>query len=579
MTINSTTRKAGPFVGTGIQTAYPFAFKVFTASDMLVVQTNTLGVDATLALGTDYAVALNADQNANPGGTVNMTVAPPTGFMLTLGSVVPATQGQSIPNNGGFFPKVIEDAFDKLTIEVQQLAEKIGRTLQYAFSDTASGGTMPPAASRANNLLGFDASGNIIAVAPTAGSATALQALLATPAGAGLIGNNPAGNIAATTVQAALNELDSEKVSLAGVENITGLKTFTVSPIVPDVSAGDSSGKAVNSKYVAAAIAAAVPKGHLNGCSLVPAGGTVNMTVLPGMAADSTAAVLIALASSIVKTTAAWAVGSGNGALDEGVIAAGTRYYFFLIRRPDTAVVDVLASQSHGASSTATISIAAPAVVSWAAHGLEVGAGIVFQTTGALPTGLVAGTRYYVIASGYTNDSFQVSAAKGGAAITTTGAQSGVHTVSAPPVLPANYTQLRYLGGNFTNGSSQWTKVTQRGNVFTYGTPVRDLNASGTATAVLLACSIPKGRPMQLLANGYVNNGANGIYLSDPTNDDLAPDIGAAVPLSSLQAGASSLSGPMSCWTDAAGRIRHREVNTGIVAMVTLGWVDNRDRI
>lgn len=41
------------------------------------------------------------------------------------------------------------------------------------------------------------------------------------------IENVPAGNIAATDVQAAINELDTEKVGLAGTQTITGRKTFT----------------------------------------------------------------------------------------------------------------------------------------------------------------------------------------------------------------------------------------------------------------------------------------------------------------------------------------------------------------
>ncbi len=41
------------------------------------------------------------------------------------------------------------------------------------------------------------------------------------------VSNTPAGNIAATNVQAALNELDTEKVSIAGTESVTGQKTFT----------------------------------------------------------------------------------------------------------------------------------------------------------------------------------------------------------------------------------------------------------------------------------------------------------------------------------------------------------------
>jgi microcystin-dependent protein len=79
-------------------------------------------------------------------------------------------------------------------------------------------------------------------------------------------------------------------------------------------------------------------------------------------------------------------------------------------------------------STAVTTTIASPAVVTWSAHGLGAGDPIVFRTTGALPTGLAAGTVYYVIAAGLTANSFQVSATPGGTAINTSGSQSGIHT-------------------------------------------------------------------------------------------------------------------------------------------------------
>lgn len=83
--------------------------------------------------------------------------------------------------------------------------------------------------------------------------------------------------------------------------------------------------------------------------------------------------------------------------------------------------------------SVVTISVASPAVISWAGHGLEAGQPIVFTNEGgALPTGLTAGTVYYVIASGLTTDAFSVSTTKGGTAVETTAAGSGVNTASAP---------------------------------------------------------------------------------------------------------------------------------------------------
>jgi hypothetical protein len=87
-------------------------------------------------------------------------------------------------------------------------------------------------------------------------------------------------------------------------------------------------------------------------------------------------------------------------------------------------------------SATATVTIAAPGVVTWTAHGLTVGAKVKFSTTGALPTGLTAGTEYFVV-SVPDVDTFTLSATKGGSAITTTGTQSGVHTVTTVPQGPA----------------------------------------------------------------------------------------------------------------------------------------------
>jgi len=79
-------------------------------------------------------------------------------------------------------------------------------------------------------------------------------------------------------------------------------------------------------------------------------------------------------------------------------------------------------------SSTVTITIASPGVISWTNHRLTSGAPVVFSTTGALPTGITAGTTYFVISSGLTADAFQISTTVGGSAVNTSGSQSGTHT-------------------------------------------------------------------------------------------------------------------------------------------------------
>lgn len=62
-------------------------------------------------------------------------------------------------------------------------------------------------------------------------------------------------------------------------------------------------------------------------------------------------------------------------------------------------------------------------------HRLVNGDTVKLATTGALPTGIAAGTSYYVVNK--TDDDFQLSASVGGSAITLSGTQSGVHTITS----------------------------------------------------------------------------------------------------------------------------------------------------
>ena len=102
MTISSTTRIAGPFVGNDTATAFPFAFKVFTASEIQVARTNSAGVESTLALDTDYTVTLNGNQDNNPGGTVTLPAVLATGYKLTITSSIAPLQATELHDvNGG----------------------------------------------------------------------------------------------------------------------------------------------------------------------------------------------------------------------------------------------------------------------------------------------------------------------------------------------------------------------------------------------------------------------------------------------------------------------------------------------
>jgi hypothetical protein len=172
MTISSTTRVAGPFIGSGSTATFPFSFKVFDQTDLQVVQLNTAtGALTTLALTADYTASLNTDQDANPGGSITLAAGNlATGFSLAITTDIDALQGLALLNGGGFYPDVINAALDRLTILVQQLLEQTKRALQAPITDAAVG-ALPPVAERAGKLLMFDANGNptLIAMAPGSG--------------------------------------------------------------------------------------------------------------------------------------------------------------------------------------------------------------------------------------------------------------------------------------------------------------------------------------------------------------------------------------------------------------------------
>lgn len=84
-------------------------------------------------------------------------------------------------------------------------------------------------------------------------------------------------------------------------------------------------------------------------------------------------------------------------------------------------------------TATVTMTIASPGVITWTAHGRSANDPVKFTSTGVLPTGISGGTTYYVVGASITTNTFQVSATAGGAAINTSGSQSGIHTAIHAP--------------------------------------------------------------------------------------------------------------------------------------------------
>lgn len=161
MTVPATARRAGPYSGNGVTTAFGFTFKVFDEADVRVVE-NTAGVETDAVLNSDYTVTLNGDQEASPGGTVTYPSAPAAGTTITLVGNLGYSQPTDLPEGGSFRAQNVEDALDRQAILAQQLLETIGRTLNYPVGDTAST-SLPTATQRASKFLAFNADAEPIA--------------------------------------------------------------------------------------------------------------------------------------------------------------------------------------------------------------------------------------------------------------------------------------------------------------------------------------------------------------------------------------------------------------------------------
>lgn len=139
MAVENTLRRAGPYVSNGSAKAFAFAFRVFKASEVGVVVSASAdenAVDIPLTYSTDFTVALNDDQENNPGGTVTLNVARPAGVRVTLLSEVEATQEVQLTNHDGLSPKTLNTVHDKAIILIQQLKELADRHLTVPASSS-----------------------------------------------------------------------------------------------------------------------------------------------------------------------------------------------------------------------------------------------------------------------------------------------------------------------------------------------------------------------------------------------------------------------------------------------------------
>lgn len=137
MSVQNITRRAGPYVGTGLVSAYTFAFKVFRPEDVKAVRSESADAsaqDEALKFGTDYTVKLNANQDEKAGGTVTLVSPLAEGLRLSILSAITPDQQMVLTNHDGFLPTTLNESADKAIALIQELKEEVGRSLRVPAS-------------------------------------------------------------------------------------------------------------------------------------------------------------------------------------------------------------------------------------------------------------------------------------------------------------------------------------------------------------------------------------------------------------------------------------------------------------
>lgn len=109
MTIQDVTNNVA-YTGDGATTSFPFVFRVGDITWVNVDFTDDIS-----------GITLNIDQDANPGGSVEYSVAPPNGQEILILRITPVTQETDYGRYDPFDSETNEDNLDKIVSIIQDL--------------------------------------------------------------------------------------------------------------------------------------------------------------------------------------------------------------------------------------------------------------------------------------------------------------------------------------------------------------------------------------------------------------------------------------------------------------------------
>ena len=362
MTLSSTTSKA-TYNGDGSTTAFSVSFIFWDNGDLRVIHRDANAAETVWTEGTQYTLT------GGSGATGTLTVkttptdyTPASGETLTIKDNQSEVQGDSLPLSGAFPSTVVEQRFDKITRLIQNHSEEIARSILLPETASLSGLQLPEPG--AGEIVRYNAGGTDLETVAIGDISTAIDTLLTGLATNDFLYWDNAQSAWVNITPGATGLAIFQDATAAAVRAELGLGTAAL----VDTGVGDGNAIVADATGLPVIDGSQVtnlsvfPRGHIDGLILSNDGTdpAKDIGISAGEATDDGQAVTMVLSSALIKKLdTAWAVGTNVGALDGTESVAGTPdadtwYHIWLIRRSDTGVVDVLASESATAPTMPT---------------------------------------------------------------------------------------------------------------------------------------------------------------------------------------------------------------------------------
>lgn len=105
------------YTGNGVTTTFPYTFRILNKADLVVQTLDTNGNITTLVMDTTYTVT---GVGSYSGGSIILPSPLASGWLITIDRELDVVQETDLRNQGKFFAEVHENAFDYLTMLIQQ---------------------------------------------------------------------------------------------------------------------------------------------------------------------------------------------------------------------------------------------------------------------------------------------------------------------------------------------------------------------------------------------------------------------------------------------------------------------------